>query len=124
MTQHLLPPRRPKVLVVDDKQANRELLEGRLADLGYDLREAKDGVEALDAVAADEPDLILLDIDMPRLDGIAVCEQLKAHPIHRLIPIVILTASRDSDTKLIGLAAGEVAYLSTPLALKVMHTRT
>ena len=52
MTQHLLPPRRPRVLVVDDKQSNRELLEGRLADLNYDVREAKDGVEALDAVAA------------------------------------------------------------------------
>ncbi len=124
MTQHLLPPRRPKVLVVDDRQSNRELLEGRLADLGYDVREAKDGVEALDAVAAEEPDLILLDIDMPRLDGIAVCERLKAHPIYRLIPIVILTASSDRDTKLRGLEAGADDYLSKPFDSKELLIRT
>src|SRR2546421_12751345 len=124
MTQHLLPPRRPRVLVVDDKQSNRELLEGRLADLGYDVREAKDGIEALDAVAADEPDLILLDIDMPRLDGIAVCEQLKAHPVRRLIPIVILTASSDRDTKLRGIAAGADDYLSKPFDAKELLVRT
>ena len=110
--------------MVDDKQSNRELLEGRLADLGYDVREAKDGVEALDAVSAEEPDLILLDIDMPRLDGIAVCERLKAHPIHRMIPIVILTASSDRDTKLRGLAAGADDYLSKPFDAKELLIRT
>src|SRR3979409_2120606 len=91
VTEHLVKPHRPLVLVVDDLQSNRELLEGRLGDLGYDVREAKDGIEALDAVAAEEPDLILLDIDMPRLDGIAGCGQLKAHPTQRPIPIVLLT---------------------------------
>src|SRR5437773_7249080 len=124
MTQHLLPPRRPRVLVVDGEQANRELLEGRLADLGYDVREAKDGVEALDAVAAEEPDLILLDIDLPRLDGIAVCERLKAHPVHRLIPIVILTASNDRGTRLRGIAAGADDYLSKPFDPKELLIRT
>jgi len=124
MTRHLLPPRRPKVLVVDDKQSNRELLQGRLEDLGYDVREAKDGIEALDAVAAEEPDLILLDVDMPRLDGITVCERLKAHPVHRMIPIVILTASSDRDTKLRGLAAGADDYLSKPFDAKELLIRT
>ena len=124
MTQNLLPPRRPRVLVVDDKQSNRELLQGRLDDLGYDVREAKDGIEALDAVAAEEPDLILLDVDMPRLDGIAVCERLKAHPIHRMIPIVILTASSDRDTKLRGLEAGADDYLSKPFDAKELLIRT
>ncbi|TMC46042.1 MAG: response regulator [Chloroflexi bacterium] len=124
MTEPIVKPRRAKVLVVDDLQSNRELLEGRLADLGYDVREAKDGIEALDAVAADEPDLILLDIDMPRLDGIAVCEQLKAHPVRRLIPIVILTASSDRDTKLRGIAAGADDYLSKPFDAKELLIRT
>ena len=124
MTERLVAPRRPKVLVVDDKQSNRELLQGRLDDLGYDVREAKDGIEALDAVAADEPDLILLDVDMPRLDGIAVCERLKAHPTHRLIPIVILTASSDRDTKLRGIAAGADDYLSKPFDSKELLIRT
>ena len=85
--------RRPSsILIVDDVAANRELLVANLEDLGYELREARDGVEAMEAVEDQEPDLILLDVEMPRLDGIGVCERLKAHPIHRLIPIVILTA--------------------------------
>ena len=124
MTEQLVTPGRPKVLVVDDKQSNRELLQGRLDDLGYDVREAKDGIEALDAVAAEEPDLILLDVDMPRLDGIAVCERLKAHPIYRLIPIVILTASSDRDTKLRGIAAGADDYLSKPFDSRELLIRT
>jgi putative two-component system response regulator len=110
--------------VVDDVAANRELLQGHLDDLGYDVREARDGIEALDAVAADEPDLILLDIDMPRLDGIAVCEQLKSHPVRRLIPIVILTASNDRGTKLRGIAAGADDYLSKPFDPKELLIRT
>src|SRR5213083_1362133 len=124
MTEHLVPTRRPNVLVVDDLRSNRELLEGRLADLGYDVREAKDGIEALDAVAAEEPDLILLDIDMPRLDGIAVCERLKAHPVRRLIPIVILTASSDRETRLRGIAAGADDFLSKPFDAKELLIRT
>ena len=124
MIERLVPARRPKVLVVDDVASNRELLQGRLEDLGYDVREARDGIEALDAVAAEEPDLILLDIDMPRLDGIAVCEQLKAHPIRRLIPIVILTASNDRGTKLRGIAAGADDYLSKPFDPKELLIRT
>jgi len=124
VTEQIVKPRRPRVLVVDDLRSNRELLEGRLADLGYDVREAKDGIEALEAVDAEEPDLILLDIDMPRLDGIAVCEKLKAHPIRRLIPIVILTASNDRDMKLRGIAAGADDYLSKPFDAKELLIRT
>ena len=120
----LVPPRVPIVLVVDDVQANRELLEGHLIELGYDVRQARDGYEALDAVAAEEPDLVLLDIDMPRLDGIAVCERLKAHPIRRLIPIVILTASSDRETRLRGIAAGADDFLSKPFDAKELLIRT
>jgi putative two-component system response regulator len=120
----LVPPRTPIVLVVDDVQANRELLEGHLIELGYDVRQARDGYEALDAVAAEEPDLVLLDIDMPRLDGIAVCERLKAHPVRRLIPIVILTASSDRETRLRGIAAGADDFLSKPFDAKELLIRT
>jgi putative two-component system response regulator len=124
MTNQIAPIARSKVLVVDDIAANRELLQGYLDDLGYEVREARDGIEALEAVAAEEPDLILLDIDMPRLDGIAVCEQLKGHPIRRLIPIVILTASNDRGTKLRGIAAGADDYLSKPFDPKELLIRT
>lgn len=120
----LAPTTTPIVLVVDDVVANRELLQGYLEDLGYDVRQARDGVEALDAVAAEEPDLVLLDIDMPRLDGITVCERLKAHPVRRLIPIVILTASNDRETKLRGIAAGADEFLSKPFEPKELLLRT
>src|SRR5713226_5938918 len=106
MSPKLVETRTPIVLVVDDVPANRELLEGHLEALGYDVRQARDGVEALEAVAAEEPDLMLLDVDMPRLDGIAVCERLKMHPTRRLIPVVILTASNDREVRLRGIAAG------------------
>jgi len=124
MTNRLASATRPNVLVVDDVPANRELLQGHLDDLGYNVREARDGVEALEAVDALEPDLILLDIDMPRLDGIAVCERLKAHPTRRLIPIVILTASNDRNTRLRGIAAGADDYLSKPFDPKELLIRT
>ncbi|MEO8632096.1 MAG: HD domain-containing phosphohydrolase [Chloroflexota bacterium] len=124
MSAKLVEPRRPIVLVVDDVAANRELLEGHLDRLGYDVRQARDGIEALEAVAAEEPDLVLLDIDMPRLDGIAVCERLKAHPVRRLIPVVILTASNDRETRLRGVAAGADDFLSKPFDAKELLIRT
>ena len=120
----LVEPRRPIVLVVDDMPANRELLEGYLEELGYDVRQARDGIEALEAVAAEEPDLMLLDVDMPRLDGIAVCQRLKMHPTRRLIPVVILTASNDREVRLRGIAAGADDYLSKPFDAKELLIRT
>src|SRR2546422_7583084 len=124
MSPKLVETRTPIVLVVDDVPANRELLEGHVDDLGYDVGQARDGVEALEAVAAEEPDLVLLDIDMPRLDGISVCERLKSHPIRRLIPIVILTASNDRGTRLRGIAAGADDFLSKPFDPRELLIRT
>ncbi len=123
MSAKLVETRAPIVLVVDDVSANRELLEGHLDELGYDVRQARDGVEALEAIAAEEPDLVLLDIDMPRLDGISVCERLKTHPTRRLIPIVILTASNDRGTRLRGIAAGADDFLSKPFDAKELLVR-
>lgn len=123
MSPKLFESRTPIVLVVDDVPANRELLEGHLDELGYDVRQARDGVEALERIAEEEPDLILLDIDMPRLDGISVCERLKSHPTRRLIPIVILTASNDRGTRLRGIAAGADDYLSKPFDAKELLVR-
>jgi len=124
MSERLIPVHRPVVLVVDDKRANRELLEAHLDELGYEVLQAADGVEALEAVAAREPDLILLDVDMPRLDGIAVCQKLKAHPVRRLIPIVILTASNDREVRLRGIAAGADDFLSKPFDARELLTRS
>ena len=120
----LVPKRTPVVLVVDDVAANRELLIARLEALQYDVREARDGYEALEVIDAEEPDLILLDVDMPRMDGITVCQRLKAHPTRRLIPIIILTASHDPEQRLRGIAAGANDYLSKPFDANELLIRT
>ncbi len=124
MSPRLAEPGLPIVLVVDDVAMNRELLQAQLRDLGYRVREARDGIEALDAIDAEEPDLVLLDVDMPRLDGLAVCQRLKAHPVRRLIPVVILTAAQDRDTRLRGIAAGADDFLTKPFDAKELLIRT
>lgn len=124
MTEALRPAGRPIVLVVDDVQANRELIEARLGELGYDVRQASDGLEALDAIAAEEPDLVLLDIDMPRLDGLSVCERLKSHPTRRLIPVVLLTAYQDRAMRIEGLAVGADDFLTKPVDSEELLIRT
>jgi putative two-component system response regulator len=118
------PAHRPSVLVVDDVAANRELLDGHLARLGYEVREAADGEAALAAIEAQEPDLVLLDIEMPKLDGIAVCRQIKLHPTRRLIPVVLITARTDRDTRLAGLQAGADDFLTKPFDAQELLVRT
>lgn len=114
---------RPTVLVVDDVAVNRELLQGYLEDR-YDVRQARDGQEALESIEAEEPDLIYLDIQMPRLDGLSVCRKLKTHPTRRLIPIVMLTAQGDRATRLDGLAAGADDFLTKPFDAEQLLVRT
>lgn len=119
----LAPATRPVVLVVDDVAANREVLEGHLVELGYDVRQARDGVEALEAIDLEEPDLVLLDIDMPRLDGLTLCRRLKAHPLRRLVPVVLITALADRGTRLRGLAAGADDFLTKPFDARELLVR-
>src|SRR5919201_6187933 len=123
MTAILTPTKKPIVLVVDDLRANRELLEGHLFDLGYDVRQAVDGVDALEQIDAEEPDLVLLDVDMPRLGGLEVCTRIKSHPLRRLIPVVILTAMQDRTTRLRGLEAGADDFLTKPFDSKELLVR-
>ena len=120
----LAPSAKPVVLVVDDVQANRELLEGHLDQLGYDVRQAADGVEALEAVQHEEPDLVLLDIDMPRMDGLTLCRRLKADPVRRLVPVVLITAYQDRETRLQGLEAGADDFLTKPFDSAELLVRT
>jgi putative two-component system response regulator len=111
------------VLVVDDVRANRELLEGHLFDLGYEVRQAVDGIDALEQIEAEEPDLVLLDVDMPRLNGLDLCRRIKSHPARRLIPIVILTALQDRNTRLRGLEAGADDFLTKPFDARELLVR-
>lgn len=114
--------RKPLVLIVDDVRGDREVLEGLVLELGYDVHQAADGIEALEAVTAQEPDLVLLDIDMPRMDGLTVCARLKSDPNLRLIPVVLLATHSERDLSL-GLEAGADDFLTKPYDLADLRVR-
>jgi DNA-binding response OmpR family regulator len=126
-------PRRSKILIVDDEPFNVDYLEQELADLGYATSSAANGQEALAKVAADAPDLILLDVMMPVIDGFTVCRLLKEQEETRLIPIVIMTALDAVADRITGIQAGADDFLTKPVdeaelvarietALKLKHT--
>jgi putative two-component system response regulator len=114
----------PVVLVVDDVRANRELIEGLLEGRGYDIRQAADGAEALEFIRNAEPDAVLLDIDMPGMDGITVCRAIKGDPVTRLIPVVLITAASDRETRIRGLDAGADDFLTKPFDGAELVART
>jgi CheY-like chemotaxis protein len=103
-----------RVLVVDDELAMRALCRVNLTVSGMAVVEARDGVEALALVAAERPDLILLDVMMPGLDGWQVAERLAADPDTREIPIVFLTARADTADRVRGRDLGAVGYVTKP----------
>jgi putative two-component system response regulator len=105
---------KPLVLVVDDQPENRELLEELLTTAGYEVAEAADGVAALEAIEQRPPDVILLDIMMPRMDGYEVARRLRATRKTAFIPIVMLTALSDLASKVRGLEAGADDFLNKP----------
>jgi len=104
----------PKILVVDDNPQNVEIMKARLATENYIVLEANNGEEALAKVEADQPDLILLDVMMPKMDGFQVCERLKANDKTKLIPIIIVSARTGSEDILKGLQLGADEYLPKP----------
>lgn len=115
--------RRQKVLVVDDDPGILNVLGRFLTDSGYDVELAHDGSEALDKVREDPPDLILLDVVMPRMDGIEVCRRLKSHKSTRLIPIVIVTGLTDLEDKVRGIEAGADDVLNKPFHFAELGAR-
>ena len=105
---------RPLILAVDDEPANLALLRKLIAMQGYDVIEAADGVSALRAVIEHMPDLVCLDVMMPGLDGIEVCQRLRRQPEHAGLPILLLTALNRTEDKARGLEAGANDFLSKP----------
>jgi len=101
--------------VADDSPASLDILKVRLASQGYDVVTATDGQEALDAVLSHRPDLILLDVMMPRLDGFEVCRRLRADPTLPFIPIILVTAKDDTRDIVAGLDSGADEYLTKPV---------
>jgi adenylate cyclase len=105
----------PRILIVDDSETNRDILVTRLSLHGYELKQATDGEEALRVAREHLPDLILLDIMMPRIDGIEVCKRLKGDASLPFMPIILTTAKADTKDVVAGLEAGADEYLTKPI---------
>jgi Response regulators consisting of a CheY-like receiver domain and a winged-helix DNA-binding domain len=107
----------PKILVVDDQPVNVQLLRRKLEREGIQVSAAYTGQEALELVRQTKPDLILLDVMMPDMDGIDVCQRLQESEDTRSIPVIFITARTSKESKLEGLAVGAVDYITKPIDL-------
>ena len=113
----------PRILIVDDNPTNLEVLQVRLRAQGYELVTAVDGVDALAKMREFEPDLVLLDVMMPKLDGISVVKQLKQDTKFRFIPVILVTAKADTRDVVAGLEAGGDDYLTKPFEQAALVAR-
>ena len=107
----------PSILIVDDQPINVQLLKRKLEGEGLQVVPAYSGMEALDLVGQSRPDLILLDVMMPDMDGIEVCRRLQASADTRSIPIIFVTARTSKEGKIEGLSVGAVDYITKPIDL-------
>jgi signal transduction histidine kinase len=117
------PPSPKLLLLVDDDLRNLALLEGHLASLGHRIALAKGGREALEAFDREEPDLVLLDVMMPDLDGIDVLTHIRARTVGSYVPIVMVTALSDRGDRLRGLEAGADDFLEKPIDASILLAR-
>jgi DNA-binding NarL/FixJ family response regulator len=117
-------PNQPaRILIVDDEPLNVDYLEQELEGLGFVTETAANGLEALERVAASPPDLVLLDVMMPELDGISALRVLKSDPETRLIPVVLMTALNGVDDRVRGIEAGADDFLSKPVDERELMAR-
>ena len=112
-----------KVLIADDEPDILEILKYNLSREGYQVITAKDGDEALDKAKLTHPDLVVLDIMMPRKTGVEVCEIMRAQPVFKDTLIIFLTALSDESTQIKGLETGADDYVSKPISPKVFLSR-
>jgi CheY-like chemotaxis protein len=108
-------PQEATVLIVDDQPDNREMFSTLLRSEGYRTVEAAGGMEAMDQIAREAPQLILLDVSMPDMDGYAVASLLKADPKTSAIPIIMVTAHTGRGARVVGLHTGVEDYLTKPV---------
>jgi len=109
--------------VVDDEPSNRAVVSRMMKDLGYEVTTATNGAAALEAVRRGRPDVILLDVNMPLLDGFEVCRRLKSDAATRLIPVVILTGQSTVEDRVLGIDAGADDFLTKPFVLSELEAR-
>ena len=112
-----------RILVVDDLEANVRLLEAKLTIEYYEVLTAMDGASALDIAAAERPDIILLDVMMPGMDGFETCRRLKADPVTRHIPVVLVTALDGREDKIKGLGVGADDFVTKPIDDVILFAR-
>ncbi len=117
------PPHRGFVLVVDDEEQNRTLLRDPLEACGYEVAEAGNGMQALQEIAGHPPDVILLDVMMPQMDGFEVCRRLKTDGKTGHIPILMVTALSERKERLMGIAVGANDFLNKPVDIQDMTLR-
>jgi len=118
-----IPIKHDGVLIVDDNEQNLELLHAYLDELGGEVRIAHDGIEAIDSVASNPPDIILLDIMMPRMSGFQVCEKLKKDQATRDIPIIMVTALNEVGDVERAIDSGADDFLTKPVNKLELLTR-
>jgi putative two-component system response regulator len=116
-------PKSGKVLVVDDYAPNLRGLTLLLEHAGYGVVSATNGQDALEIVARERPDLVLLDVVMPGISGVDVCAELKRNPETRLTPVVLVSGEKERETRLAGLGAGADDFLNKPVDPEELHTR-
>ena len=118
-------PTPPRVLIVDDNTSSRRLLAAALKSAGFTALQASDGSDALDAIASVPPDVILLDLEMPGLNGTETCERIRAHadPRVRELPVVMLTAHDSEEEEVRCLKAGANDFLAKPVGRAALTAR-
>jgi len=116
--------KKPKILIVDDDEKNLKLMGAILTNYGYVFETAKNGLEALEKTKEISPDLIFLDVMMPEMDGYEVCRRLKEDPMTQHIPIVMVTALADRDSRLKGLEVCANDFLTKPVDSTELMMRT
>ena len=109
-----------KILLVDDEEDLRKMLKFRLEAVNYEVREAGDGQEGLDKARSSWPDLIILDLMLPKIDGYKVCRMIKFDEKHKHKPIIMFTARAQEKDKLIGKEMGADAYITKPFEPEVL----
>ena len=113
----------PKILVVDDEVHILKIIDYKLRTAGYTVITAADGVEGVEKARAEQPDLILLDVMMPRMDGFQALEALKRDPATKAIPVFMLTVKGKEMDRLRGLQMGIAAYITKPFSPNALLAR-
>ncbi|WP_407307464.1 response regulator [Desulfosporosinus sp. SB140] len=111
------------ILVVDDEEPIQELLKFNLEKEGYRVRVAKDGPDALASIEKEQPDLLVLDVMLPVMDGLEVCRRLRLNPKYQQIPIIMLTAKGEEIDKVLGLELGADDYMTKPFSPRELLAR-